>query len=183
MRICTNCGKAYSRENVYCPYCGMTHHSLGRVCPRGHRNPRDAVFCAICGSQDLSQMASPPPIWQRLLTLVGILGGIALVIWLLCSAVIPHASHFLSALYIQSLNLLMPLIIILVLFFGFTLLLPKHMGKYIRKVLFSLVRNTFKVIINIVIYLWRMIASLTLSSLGRYNANSRRNRKYGNREY
>jgi len=136
MRICTNCGKAYSRDNIYCPYCGMTHHSLGRVCPRGHRNPRDAVFCAVCGSQDLSQMAPPPPIWKRLLTLAGIFGGIALVIWLLCSAVIPHTSNFLSALFAQSLSLLMPIFIILILFFGFTLLLPKHMGSiYVKSFL------------------------------------------------
>jgi len=182
MRICTNCGKAYSRENIYCPYCGMTHHSIGRVCPRGHRNPRDAVFCVICGSQDLSEMAPPPPIWRRILTIVGILGGIALAIWLLCSVIIPHSSHFLSALYAQSISLLMPIIVLLVFFFGFTLFLPKHIGKYLRKVFFSLVRAGFKVIINIIVFLWRAIVLVISSSLGKHNAN-RRNQGYGNRWY
>lgn len=154
MRICTNCGKAYSRDNTFCPYCGMTPYSTGRVCPRGHPNPRDAIFCATCGSPDLSEMAPPPPLWRRLVLLSAILGGIALAIWLLTSVAIPNTSRFLSAQYLRLKDTLMPVIVFILIIFGVTLFLPKHMGQYTRKVMFSLVRYSFRLIIRAVTVIW-----------------------------
>lgn len=169
MRICTNCRRAYSRDNTFCPYCGMSHHSIGRVCRRGHSNPRDAVFCATCGSHELSQMAPAPPLWRRLLMPIAIIAVVS-VIWLLFSVIISHSHGILSALYMQSMNLLIPAGFFVLIFFGITLLLPKHMGKYLRKVFFSLVRYAFRLIGMFAAMLWRILSHL----FGQRNTNRQR---------
>ena len=68
MRICTRCGKAFSSEALYCPYCGSPPYRLGRLCPRGHPNPPSAHFCATCGSSDLSEASPRPSLRRRLLS-------------------------------------------------------------------------------------------------------------------
>ena len=169
MRICTNCRRAYSRDNTFCPYCGMSHHSIGRVCHRGHSNPRDAIFCATCGSHELSQMAPAPPLWRRLLMPTAIIAVVS-VIWFLLSMIISHSHGILSALYMQLMNLLIPAGFFVLIFFGITLLLPKHMGKYLRKVFFSLVRYAFRLIGMLATMLWRILSHL----YGQRNTNRQR---------
>lgn len=174
MRICTNCKMAYSRANLFCPYCGMTRYRMGRVCNRGHSNPRDATFCGTCGSQQLSDVAPPPSIWFRLTMAVLIIGVPALVIHIIYLSLTSYFSHLLLSLQYRIMNLLIPGIIFILLFFGITLLLPKHMGKYVRKVFFSMVRFSIRLMSSITKLLWIITAALISSLLGRRNANRQR---------
>ena len=179
MRICTNCKRAYSRENLYCPYCGMTRYRMGRVCNRGHSNPRDATFCGTCGSQNMSNTAPPPSIWFRLILLILIIGIPALIIRIMYPSLKSYSYHLLLSLQYHAMNILIPAFIFVLLFFGITLLLPKHIGKYIRKVFFSLVRFFFKLLVVIMRILWKITVSILYSLLGK--KNNRQKNGYGNR--
>jgi hypothetical protein len=174
MRICTNCRGAYSRDNTFCPFCRMSHHSIGRVCPRGHSNPRDAIFCATCGSYELSQMAPPPPILRRIFLPAFIIGGIVLVVWFLVSVVVPHSAGIFSVVFMWAMDLLLPVFALILVFFAITLLLPKHIGKYLRKVMFTLGRYSFRLIGLGLMTCWRLLAYLASYILARRNPDHRR---------
>lgn len=58
MRRCTYCFRFLPGRPTYCAFCGRSFDV--RLCPRGHRNPRGATFCAECGSGELS-VATPRP--------------------------------------------------------------------------------------------------------------------------
>jgi len=139
------------------------------------------VFCATCGSHELSQMAPPPPLWRRLFIPVIIIGTAVMAIWFLFSVIISHSHGILSVLYVRTMDFIIPAGFFVLIFFGITLLLPKHMGKYLRKVFFSLVRYALRLIAVFARMLWRIISYLVLSLLGRRNANSRQRYRYGNR--
>ena len=176
MRICTNCKRAYSRENLFCPYCGMTRYRMGRVCNRGHSNPRDATFCGTCGSQEMSDVAPPPSILFRLGMVVLIIGVPALIIWAISPSLTFYFSRLLLSLKYRVMDILIPGIFFTILLFGISLLLPKHMGKYVRKVFFSMVRYFLRLISGITRLLWIITAALISSLLGRRNTNRQRRR-------
>lgn len=163
MRICTNCGRAYSRRDSYCPYCGRTPHRFGRICSKGHINPHDATFCATCGSQYLSELAPPVTIWRRIFFALLIL-AVAASLWFIFPVLLSGVVRGMSAVIGYLSNILILGAICFCASILITLFLPKHIGKYIRKVLFGLVRCTLKLIWFAITSLWR-IAAYLLSSL------------------
>jgi len=131
IRICTNCGRAFSRKNLYCPYCGMTPYNLGRICPRGHVNPREATFCGICGSEDLSQVAPRPPFWRKLvvvLLLMPIIGLLCLLLASLFSSIPAILSYALGRISHVFWSLAIYFVIALIIYS----FLPKGIRKKIR---------------------------------------------------
>lgn len=64
MKRCTACFRYSLGDPLYCNHCGRSYEV--RLCPRGHRNPRGAAFCAECGSGDLSTPGPPATFLFRL---------------------------------------------------------------------------------------------------------------------
>lgn len=157
MRICTNCGRAYSRRDLYCPYCGRTPYRFGRVCAKGHHNPHDAVFCATCGSQNLSELAPPVPFWRRLLVISLIVGLLALL-WFLFPVFLSGILHVVSGMLRRFSHIICLAAVCFFMPFAVTLFLPKHIGKYTRKVLFSVVRYSLRITWFAIAVLWRIVA-------------------------
>jgi len=149
---------------------------MGRVCNRGHSNPRDATFCGTCGSQEMSDVAHPPSILFRLGMVVLIIGVPALIIWAISPSLTSYFSKLLLSLKYRVMDILIPGIFFTILLFGISLLLPKHMGKYVRKVFFSMVRYSLRLISGITRLLWIITAALVSSLLGRRNTNRQRRR-------
>jgi hypothetical protein len=91
MKRCTACFRYSLGDPPYCTHCGRTYDV--RLCPRGHRNPRGALFCAECGSGDLSTPAPPPTLlfhvsqWalNALIPITIVLIGVTAVLGLLMS--------------------------------------------------------------------------------------------------
>jgi hypothetical protein len=81
MRRCTSCFRFQPGRPTYCAYCGRSFDV--RICPRGHRSPRNVTFCAECGSSDLS---TPTPPASALHRLSGWLFGVLVVVILGCVA-------------------------------------------------------------------------------------------------
>jgi hypothetical protein len=52
MRYCRTCRSVTAGHPQYCASCGRTYDH--KLCPRRHRNARQAEFCVVCGSIDLS---------------------------------------------------------------------------------------------------------------------------------
>ena len=175
MRICTNCGRAYSRRDLYCPYCGRTPHRLGRVCEKGHHNPHDAAFCAVCGSQNLSELAPPVPLWRRLLLISCIIGALA-IIWFIFPVLLSSVLRLIAMMIRSSLRVVCIAGIYLLIPFAVTLFLPKHIGKYIRKVLFTLMRFCMRLICLAITSLWRIVAYFASWASGT-GASSQRGRR------
>ena len=174
MRICTNCGRAYSRKDTYCPYCGRTPHRLGRVCPRGHINPHDATFCAVCGSQELSELAPPAPLWRRLLVIF-IIAGILVVLWFIFPLFLSGVLHLIGRVIMRLSHVLLLAAMVFFIPFAVSLFLPKHTGKYLRKVLFGMVRFCLRCMWLAVTSVWRIVAYL--ASLGSRNMGGSQWRK------
>lgn len=68
MRRCTSCFRFHPGNPTFCSRCGRSFDH--RICHRGHINPREAQYCAECGSADLSTPASPASFLYRLTGLV-----------------------------------------------------------------------------------------------------------------
>lgn len=64
MRRCTACFRFQPGQPTYCAFCGRSFDV--RLCARGHRNPRTALYCAECGSPDLSTPTPPAGFLFRL---------------------------------------------------------------------------------------------------------------------
>ena len=174
MRICTSCGRAYSRRDLYCPYCGRTPHRLGRVCPRGHHNPHDATFCATCGSEDLSLLAPPVPLWRRLLVISVIIGLLA-ALWFIFPVFLSGFLHLIAGLIRRLSAILLFFAMCFFVPFIVSLFLPKHMGKYLRKVLFGLVRYCLRCARWAITSVWRIVAYF--ASLGSSNTGGVQRRR------
>lgn len=52
MKLCYSCNHLTQRSPSYCPRCGRSYNM--RICPAGHKNTRDTLACATCGSIELS---------------------------------------------------------------------------------------------------------------------------------
>ena len=172
MRICTNCGRAYSRRDLYCPYCGRTPHRLGRVCVKGHHNPHDAAFCAVCGSDNLSELAPPVPIWRRLLLIFCIVGALA-TLWLIFPVMLSSVLRLMAMMIGRSFRVIFLAGIYLLIPFAVTLFLPKHIGKYIRKVLFTLIRCCLRLTWLAITSLWRIVAYFASWASGTVTSSQR----------
>ena len=162
MRICTNCFRASLSRDTYCPYCGRTPYSMGRICERGHSNPVQASFCGTCGSSNLSEPAPPAPVWWYL---VGIVVIVALLFlgWIILSRGVPMVfSSVLEGIY----SLLMPFILLIMIFVLITLFLPKRTGRNARGGLFSILRFCFKGGLRVISSILRMGIRLLSSSRG-----------------
>ena len=61
MRYCYNCNRVTPGEPLFCNSCGRSYNV--KLCPRQHKNPRNAQACSQCGSRDLSTPAPKPPVW------------------------------------------------------------------------------------------------------------------------
>lgn len=175
MRVCTNCGRAYSRRDSYCPYCGRTPHRFGRICAKGHPNPHDATFCATCGSQYLSELAPPVTIWRRMLLVLFIMTSVA-SLWFILPALLSGAVQAISGIMAYLSNILLLGAICFFAPFLITLFLPKHIGKYIRKVLFGLMRYSLRLIWFAITSLWRIGAYLLSSLAGNMGVLHRQRR-------
>lgn len=68
MKYCPACQRWNQGQPVRCNYCGRTWGV--RLCPRGHANPPDAVFCSQCGRPQLSETAGPEPLAIRVVSLL-----------------------------------------------------------------------------------------------------------------
>ncbi len=71
MRYCLYCQRWTAGRPVYCPNCGRTWNH--RICPRGHLNPSSALFCADCGSPDLSETSGKERWFSKI---AGIISGV-----------------------------------------------------------------------------------------------------------
>lgn len=65
MKYCYQCNRVTQGEPLFCNFCGRSYAT--KLCPRGHKNPRNAQSCSQCGSKDLSTPAPKPPLWVSLL--------------------------------------------------------------------------------------------------------------------
>ena len=61
MRYCYNCNRITQGDPLFCQFCGRTYDL--KLCPRLHKNARNAVICPQCGSRDLSTPAPKAPLW------------------------------------------------------------------------------------------------------------------------
>jgi len=61
MRYCPNCQRINVGRPPICNYCGRTW--FVKLCPRGHENPSNVLYCSTCGSTDLSETAGEKPWW------------------------------------------------------------------------------------------------------------------------
>ena len=61
MRYCPNCQRINVGRPPICNYCGRTWYV--KLCPRGHENPSNVLYCSTCGSTDLSETAGKKPWW------------------------------------------------------------------------------------------------------------------------
>ena len=73
MKRCTECFRYSFGTPTFCAYCGRSYQI--RLCPRGHKSPRNVTFCTECGSSDLSTAAPPATLWFRLSELAIRLGA------------------------------------------------------------------------------------------------------------
>ena len=64
MKYCNKCFRFAVGSPPYCTYCGCSYDV--RRCKRGHVNSWFALFCAECGSDELSQPAPPERALSRL---------------------------------------------------------------------------------------------------------------------
>jgi RNA polymerase subunit RPABC4/transcription elongation factor Spt4 len=64
MRYCYHCNRITHGKPLFCQFCGRTYDV--KLCPRLHRNPRNAQICSQCGSRDLSTPAPKQPFWISL---------------------------------------------------------------------------------------------------------------------
>jgi hypothetical protein len=74
MRYCPNCRRWNNGRPQFCHYCGCTWHV--RLCPRGHDNPPDTIYCGTCGSAELTDTAGPRThywVWLIRLAVISIL--------------------------------------------------------------------------------------------------------------
>src|SRR3954452_25361740 len=55
MKYCNFCKRLSAGEPLFCEHCQHTYNV--RLCPHRHENPRSAVYCGTCGSNDLSAPA------------------------------------------------------------------------------------------------------------------------------
>lgn len=79
MRYCYNCGWITPGEPRFCHSCGRSYDV--KLCPRLHRNPRQAEVCSECGSRELTTPQPKVPLWTRLLLfLLSVLPGIVLLL-------------------------------------------------------------------------------------------------------
>ncbi len=61
MRYCYKCNQITQGEPLFCNFCGRSYGV--KLCPRLHKNPRNAQACGQCGSRDLSTPAPKAPLW------------------------------------------------------------------------------------------------------------------------
>ena len=61
MKYCYNCNRVTQGEPLFCNSCGRSYGV--KLCPRLHKNPRNAQVCSQCGSRDLSTPAPKAPVW------------------------------------------------------------------------------------------------------------------------
>jgi len=91
MKYCYHCNRITTDEPLFCNSCGRSYGV--KLCPRLHKNPRNAQACSQCGSRDLSTPAPKAPFWISiavfLLSLVP--GFLLLVVSLLSIMAIVHA--------------------------------------------------------------------------------------------
>jgi len=79
MKYCYECNKITHGEPLFCNFCGRSYNV--KLCPRLHRNPRNATACAECGSRDLSTPAPKAPAWIALAAvLVSLVPGFLLAL-------------------------------------------------------------------------------------------------------
>src|SRR5208282_5766615 len=64
MKYCYNCNRVTVGEPLFCNFCGRSYNV--KLCPRLHKNPRNAQACAQCGSHELSTPAPQAPVWISL---------------------------------------------------------------------------------------------------------------------
>jgi hypothetical protein len=102
MRYCPFCQRINLGHPQHCNYCGRTWYV--RLCPRGHENPTDSVFCSECGSPELSETSGPRPWWLWLIKIFS-----SLTVLLLFLSIIKSLSRF----RIDTLAFLLPVILLI----------------------------------------------------------------------
>jgi hypothetical protein len=123
MRYCPFCQRINLGHPQHCNYCGRTWYV--RLCPRGHENPPDSIFCAECGSPELSETSGPRPWWLWLVKIFLFSGIIILFL-----SIIRHLLRF-------SVDMLVILLPIFFLFAGYYLamsILPGPIKKLIMAI-------------------------------------------------
>jgi RNA polymerase subunit RPABC4/transcription elongation factor Spt4 len=79
MRYCYNCNRITNGEPLFCQFCGRSYSV--KLCPRLHKNPRNAQICSQCGSRELSTPAPKAPLWIAAAAyLATVIPGILLVL-------------------------------------------------------------------------------------------------------
>ena len=79
MRWCRSCGRLSVGRPSFCTRCGRSFDV--RICTRGHVNRRDATFCVVCGSPELSTPHRRRSAWRRIAVGLSILLGAVLFAW------------------------------------------------------------------------------------------------------
>lgn len=77
--FCFSCGKTTGGEPQFCNQCGCSYNV--KLCPRLHKNPRNAEACSRCGSRNLSTPQPRVPVsWRLIATLLVVVTGILLAV-------------------------------------------------------------------------------------------------------
>lgn len=138
MRYCPYCKRLNVGKPQRCRYCGRTW--FVKICPKGHINPPEALFCGECGSADLTQPAGRKSILYYLFSLlkwVVIVGVIFLIVRGLYSGIM-HSINRDSPMFQSFLIAL--LFFLFVLYIGFSIM-PRFIKTWIRKAIRRLYKS------------------------------------------
>lgn len=131
MKRCTACFHYSLGDPTFCTHCGRSYDA--KICARGHVNPRGVLYCAECGSGELS---TPGPPAGFLFTL----SQWTLRVFLIVGIAIAVLSMVVSVLYSLDWSAIAPHLFALVLMLAFlywtTTLLPgpvRRVGRTVGK--------------------------------------------------
>ena len=77
MRYCPSCGRFNPGRPLICHYCGKSWYY--RLCPKGHLNPPDAIFCGECGSSQLTDASGRKSLLPDLIKTAVVMGIVIMI--------------------------------------------------------------------------------------------------------
>ncbi len=169
MRFCLRC-RNFSGGGPLCTHCGRSFG--GRLC-RGrtrHLNPFDALFCNFCGTTDLEEGARSIPFgWVSRLLIVAALffGGR----WLLLNFTGAPDLSFKAMTGFKSpavwlIEKFAHVIIILLVFYSLSALIPGEAGKQFRAAMSNIVMHAIKLFFKIVERGFAFLGKLLMKVVG-----------------
>lgn len=125
MKYCSNCKRLNIGSSLsFCQYCGRSFDY--RICSRcHHQNPKSAIYCGACGSQELSEVSGGSGIWGVILKVI---------LWMIMVLFLVSC--------LKNLETLFPIIFIIMLFS----IIYSHLPEGIKKIL-GIIFNGIKMLV------------------------------------